>query len=819
MLLTPLRLAILVALATPGAFAQTAAPTPRDDATTLDQVIVTGTRVTDRTVAESTAPIDIITPEALEATGTVELATALARVLPSLNFPRPAITDGTDAVRPAQLRGLAPDQVLVLVNGKRRHTTALININGSQGRGSSPVDLNAIPIASIERVEVLRDGASAQYGSDAIAGVINIVLKGSGEGGSLAARAGQYSAGDGRSYQLSGDVGFKLGESGFVHLAAQAGHQDPTNRARPFILPPAGLSPAVTPPIEAVRPPLGRVVQRYGDPEVDQGAISYNAQFNPAEGLTVYSFGTYSKRDVISNGFFRPAGDARNDRSIYPNGFLPQINNVSEDRGLVLGLRTIALGWNLDLSYNHGQNELTFDILNTLNRSLGASSPTRFYAGALEVTQNILNLDLNRAFDVDWMEYPLSLSLGAESRGEEFQQSAGEPSSYADTGLLIPVPGSTTGATQRAAGGSQVFPGFRPSDAGINDRHSYSVYADLEADFSDKLSAGIAARYENYSDFGTTTSGKLSARYAFTDQVALRGTVSTGFRAPSLQQQFFQSTATNFIGGVPFDVRTFAVNNPTAIALGSEPLKAEESTSYGLGLVLQPLESLYVTVDAYRIDIDDRVSLSENLIGAAVTTFLQNRGIFGVTGGRYFTNAVDTKTTGVDVIGTYRWALATGRIDLTAGYNHSKTTIAKIAPNPSQLTSGGLNLQRIGRVERGRITVGAPRDKLFLGSVWNTGNWAFSAAATRYGEFTVLFDPVQTTPTRDQTFDAQWTLDLSASYKLDRWDFTLGADNVLDEYPDEMIYQNTTLGQLPYSASSPFGFNGAFVYAKVGYQW
>ncbi len=815
----PLQLAIALALVAPATLAQTAPP-PKDDVTTLDQVIVTGTRVSDRTVAESASPIDIITPQALEATGTTELATALARALPSLNFPRPAITDGTDAVRPAQLRGLAPDQVLVLVNGKRRHTTALINLNGSQGRGSSPVDLNAIPIAAIQRIEVLRDGASAQYGSDAIAGVINIVLKGSDSGGSLAARAGKYSAGDGKQYQLSGDAGFKLGENGFVHLAGQAGHQDNTNRARPFILPPAGLAPPVTPPIPAVRPPLGQVVQRYGDPEVDQGAISYNAELSPAEGVTFYSFGSFSKRDVVSNGFFRTTGDARNNPGIYPNGFLPQINNVSEDRAFVLGLRgSTANGWDIDLSYNFGQNELTFDVLNSLNRSLGSASPTQFFAGALEVTQNVLNLDVNRAFDVGWLEYPINFAVGAEWRGEKFDQSAGEPNSYADTGLQIPVPGSTTGATQRAAGGSQVFPGFRPSDAGQNDRHSYSLYADIEADANDKLSVGLAGRYENYSDFGTTTSGKLSARYAFTDKVALRGTVSTGFRAPSLQQQFFQSTATNFIGGVPFDVRTFAVDNPTAIALGAEPLKAEESTSYGLGLVLQPLDALYVTVDGYRIDIEGRISLSENLIGPAVTTFLQNRGIFGVTGGRYFTNAVDTRTTGVDVIGTYRWALEAGSVNLTAGYNYSKTTIEKIAPNPPQLTTGGLNLQRIGRVERGRITVGAPRDKLFLGSVWTAGNWAFSTTATRYGEFTVLFDPVATTPTRDQTFDAEWTLDLSASYKLDNWDFTLGADNVLDAYPDEVIYQNATFGQLPYSGSSPFGFNGALVYGKVGYKW
>ena len=785
----PLAIALLAALASTSTTTHAQEAQVPPEPKTLDTLIVTGTRASDRTVAESTAPIDIITPETLEATGTVELATALSRALPSLNFPRPAITDGTDAVRPAQLRGLAPDQVLVLVNGKRRHTTALINLNGSQGRGSSPVDLNAIPIAAIERVEVLRDGASAQYGSDAIAGVVNVVLKGSNSGGSVALRGGKYSAGDGEQAQLSGDSGFKLGGDGFIHLAAQVGHQDQTDRAKPF---------------------NGVVEQRFGDPEVDAHAFSYNAELPLAEGVALYSFASYSKRDVLSNGFFRWDTDPRNIPEIYPDGFLPQINNISDDRSIVAGLRGETVGgWNLDLSFNHGINHLDFDIKNTLNRSLGPTSPTEFYAGSLEVTQNVINLDVNKPFDVSWMAYPLTVAFGAEWRGEKFNMSPGEPLSYADTGLINPDTGL------RTPGGSQVFPGFKPSDVGRYDRHSYSVYASLEGDITDRFSAGIAARAEEYSDFGSTTSGKLSARYAFSDAIALRGTVSTGFRAPSLQQQFFQSTATNFIGGIPFEVVTFKVDNPTAIALGAEPLKAEESTNLSLGLVLQPLESLYITVDAYRIEVDDRIVLSENLTGDAVRAFLEARGIFGANGGRYFTNAIDTRTRGVDLVGTYNWRLDSGSFDLTAGYNYSKTEITRIAPNPEELTSGGLNLERIGRVEIGRVTVGAPRDKAFVSGVWNTGNWAFNAAATRYGEFTVL----NSDPTLDQTYAAEWTLDLAATYRLGAWDFTLGGDNVLDAYPDEQIAGRGGRTYLPYSSASPFGFNGAFVYGKIGYKW
>jgi iron complex outermembrane recepter protein len=791
----PLVFAVLAVLAGQTALAQTPPPEDsgqRSDARTLDTVVVTGTRVADRTVAESQSPIDVITPELLQSTGTTELATALSRVLPSLNFPRLAIADGSDAVRPAQLRGLSPDHTLVLVNGKRYHTGALVNVNGTQGRSSSPVDLNTIPIAAIERIEVLRDGASAQYGSDAIAGVINIVLKGADHGGNIGARYGQYSAGDGQQYDVLADGGFKLGGDGFVHLAAQAGHQDQTNRARPFIGTPTATSP-----------PLGRVVQRQGDPEVDSYSASYNAQFPVDDVVTFYSYGIHTKRDTLSNGFFRPAGDARNIPSIYPDGFLPQINNVSRDYGFSGGLRTYTTGGtNIDFSYTYGSSELTFDVLNSLNRSLGPTSPTEFYAGALEVRQHVLNLDLNKL--VQWgLPYPLTLSWGAEWRGDVFEQSPGEPASFA-LGPFANIPGS------------QVFAGFKPQNSGEFDRHNFSLYTGLEGDLGDRFSAGVAARYENYSDFGTTLSGKVSARYAFTDKVALRGTVSTGFRAPSLQQQFFSSTATNFIGGVPFDIVTFRVTDPAGIALGAEPLRPEESTNYSLGLVLQPLEQLYITIDAYRIEIDDRITLSENLVSAAVRTFLNNNGFPGIGGGRYFTNAIDTTSDGIDLVGSYGWKLGSGTLDLTAGYNYTKTTIDRVAPNPPTLAAIDPNAVRFGRVEIGRFEVGAPRDKFLLGGAWTSGAWEFSANATRYGEITIR----NANPAQDQTFSPKWTLDLAMTWKLDGWRFTLGGDNVLDEYPDENIFANSTAGQFPYASSAaPFGFNGAFMYVKAGYSW
>ena len=798
----PLSRAVIAAVTILGALSAHAQQASAPAAGTLDTIIVTGTRVVDRTVAESQSPIDIISSEALQATGTTELATALARALPSLNFPRPALTDGTSAIRPAQLRGMSPDQVLVLVNGKRRHTSSLLNLNGTIGRGSAPVDLNTIPVTAIERVEVLRDGASAQYGSDAIAGVVNVVLKGAGEGGSLRVQYGQYSAGDGAQSQIAGNSGVALGGGrGFVHLSAQLGRQDATNRARPFAGTPGPTQPAP-----------GQKAFVIGEPDVDFGAVGANLDYALTDSLSLYGFATATNRDITSFAFFRaPANPTQNIPSIHPDGFVPEINNISKDRSIVAGLKGYTeSGWNWDLGYNYGYNRLDFHTRNTLNASLGESSPTSFYDGALETTQNILNLDVSR--QLDWgLAYPATLSFGVEARNEKWNQSPGEYGSWADAGQGVPGAGA----------GAQGFGGFAPAVAGAYDRDSHAIYLGLEADITEAFSGGIAARYEDYNDFGSQTSGKLSARYAFNEAVALRGTLSSGFRAPSLAQQYFQTVSTNFItdlDGVtrPYEIRTFPASSAVARAFGAEPLQPEESTSLSLGLVLQPADGLYVTLDAYRIEVDDRIALSSNLTGDAVRNLLETQGIFGVNGGRYFTNAIDTRTEGVDLVGTWRLPLATSTLDLTAGYNHTRTRITRIAPNPPQLEQNGLDLERIDRVEAGRIEAGFPRNKLLLGSVWTGQHWAFSAAATRYGS-------VRTTPNNpalDQTYGAKWLLDVSASYRPDgRWTLTLGADNLLNEYPDENIFGNSTNGQFPYSNLSPFGFGGAFAYGKIGYRW
>ncbi|MBK9495010.1 MAG: TonB-dependent receptor [Xanthomonadales bacterium] len=756
----------------------------KDQAAELDTVVVTGTRSANRTLAESLSPIDLLSADTLNNSGTPELNQALSRLLPSFNFPRPSITDGTDHVRPAQLRGMSPDQVLVLVNGKRRHTSAVVNLNGSQGRGSAAVDLNAIPFYAIDRIEVLRDGASALYGSDAIAGVINIVLKGGDEGGTVETRYGQMSAGDGELIQAGADMGVKLNADGWIHLSAEYRDRADTNRSRP------DLRTLQTPATYAT------VNHRFGDADTNDQIFFFNGQVGlPAE-AELYFFGNLGDREGDAAGFYRRAFDSRNVVAIYPDGFLPIINSVAEDTSVVMGVRgDTEGGWTWDVSANYGANDFDFIITNSLNNSLGAASPTEFFAGTLHGAQNLFNADVSKYFD-GLIGNGLNVAFGAEHRKDSYRIEPGEEASYVGTG-------------------SQVFPGFRPQDSGSFDRDSNAVYLDLESDVTDQFATSLAVRYEDYSDFGSTTSGKLSGRYSFTDTVALRGTVSTGFRAPSLAQQFYATTATNFIGGVPFDVRTFAVTDPVAIALGAEPLQAEESTNVSLGLSLQPTDDLNITIDAYQIDVDDRIILSENLTGTAVQQFLASQGILNANGGRYFTNAIDTRTRGLDIVASYGFTLGDGDLSVTAGVNFNDVDITAIAPNPEELQQGGLQLQRIGRVEQGRVEVGSPDNKLNLGADYSLGNFSLNTNLTRYGEVSVL----NTNPDLDQTFGSEWVLDFSASYTLDAWRFTVGADNVLDNYPDEVLFANSTNGILPYSSTSPFGFNGAFWYGKATFRW
>lgn len=794
----PLLAAIALALVASGAQAQTAdsPDAGSDKPKSLDQVIVTGTRVADRTVAESLSPIDVLSVEKLDTFGTSELIQSLSRTIPSFNFPNTSITDGSDHVRPAQLRGLAPDQTLVLVNGKRRHTTAIVNVNGSLGRGSSPVDLNAIPSSAIERIEVLRDGAAAQYGSDAIAGVINVVLKGARSGTGADYRYGEFDKGDGELNDISGYTSLDIGKDGYFTVAAEYRDRNSTNRSRPD---PRQQFPLINGQPDPREATFDRLNHRFGDAAVEDQLLFVNSAVPLTDDIEFYAFANYSQREGNAAGFFRRALDARNVPAIHPDGFLPLILSDSDDASVFGGLRgSLDNGWNWDLSVGWGGNEFDFNVGNSVNTSLGAASPTEFFAGRLENGQTTVNLDVNRAFDVG-LAYPLTVAAGVEYRRDTYQITAGEPDSFFGSG-------------------SQVFPGFRPSDATDQARHNWSGYVEFDADLTDKLSASFAARYEDYSDFGTTLSGKFSARYAFTDTVALRGTVSNGFRAPSLSQQLYSTTATNFIGGVPFDVRTFPVDSPIAQALGAEPLDAEESTNFSLGLVVQAADNWNITLDAYHIKVRDRIVLSGNLTGTAVRNFLATQGFANVDGGRYFTNAVDTTTEGIDLVSTSDFSLGSaGDLSLTVAVNYNTTDLDRIAANPASLEAVDLNLERIDHVEIGRITKGVPKYKGIIGLDWSRDRWAARLGTTYYGTYWV-FDTV---PAEDQKFKGEVVFDTSISYKVnERFTLSAGADNLGNNKPEEVIAANSFNGILPYSGgNTPFGFNGRFYYARASLRF
>jgi len=780
----------LIASSLPAAQAQQTTP-DQAAAGEMQAVVVTGTRSLNRRTLETESPVDVISSKELLSTGSSELATVLSRLLPSMNFPRPAGADASDAVRPAQLRGLSPDQTLVLVNGKRRHTSAVVNVNGTQGRGSAPVDLNAIPLAAIDHIEVLRDGAAAQYGSDAIAGVVNVILKKGAEGGEFEAQYGEYDKGDGEQTTVRGSTGFKLGDKGWVRVAVEAANRNPTNRAFPDPRAEAG-------------PRQGTITQRYGDPDSRPRSLFLNSQVNINENLDWYAFANYGERKTSSAATWRLAGRS----PLYPEGFLPLEDSKSTDTSLVTGLRGELAGWRWDASLNFGRNRFSLDVDNTSNLSPGFPNPTQtsFYAGKLTTTQDVANLDVAREIPVSWMSGPLTVALGAEARYESYEIGAGEPNSY-------------------FGGGSQGFAGFRPENAGKNSRNNQSLYLNLEGDITKQLSGSLAVRHERYSDFGNTTSGKASARYAFTPQFALRGTVSNGFRAPSLAQESYTITTTNFLvingQNTPVETGTFAVGSLAASALGAQPLKPERARNLSLGAQWQPIRNWTTTVDLYRIDIDDRVIFSSNLQltgggGANLSNALRNQGIY-VGAARYFTNAVDTRTKGVDVVSTYRMNLAQGaRADFTLAYNHNDNEVRHVAATPALLADAGLVLA--DRQTVNRLTVGSPKDKLTLAGDYTRGTWSGHANVTRYGKFTVP----QNNVALDQTYDPQWVLDVSASVRVaSNWRVTLGIDNLTNRYPAQVTSAGNlnVNGTQPYSVWAPNGFNGRFFYGKVGYSW
>jgi iron complex outermembrane recepter protein len=772
----------------------------------FQQEVVVGSRAAGA-AAEKAVPVDVFTEAQVEsASGSAETAQIIEKIAPSLNFPRPTISDGTDSVRPATLRSMGPDQVLVLINGKRRHTSALVYVNGTIGRGAQSVDLNAIPASAIDRIEVLRDGAAAQYGSDAIAGVINIVLKSGTSPLDLGLQGGTTTHSDGEMFDANANTGIKVG-TGFLNFTGEYRKRNPTNRAgrdpRDQIVAGDGGNNAV-----------GQPNTHWGDAEEQDiyGWVNGSMPLNDDASTSFYLFGGYSRRDGVHGGNYRRAIQAQNWPQIYPLGFLPLIEPKIVDYSGTAGVRGVVAGaWFWDLSAQYGHDKFDFDITNTLNTSLGPDIPpnkTEFYAGALEFNQFVANLDVTREVEVG-LAGPLNVAVGAEFRRENYQEHAGEEGSYIDGGHPDQFGG-------KAPAGAQVFPGFRPSNEVDASRSSYAGYLDFEADVLKFLRLGLAGRFEHYTDFGNTSDFKITARIEATKQLVFRGAASTGFRAPSLGQTNFSAISTNFllVNGVftPFDVGHFRVNSDLARALGATDLKPEDSTNYSAGFVWSPSTVFDITADYFHIDIEDRIILSGNFTGASLNPILAP---FNATGARFFTNAVDTTTEGFEVTANTRVGLGgAGTLALQAAYARSENEITRIASTPPQLAAFQSVL--FDRLEQRRLTCGQPKDNVRLTSDWRRGELGATARASMFGEYCSI-DSAATTS--DQTFGSEWVLDFEVSYQIGKALLAVGVQNFLDNYPDRNIPANFNFGIFTYPRNSPFGFNGRYVYVRTGYKF
>ncbi|MDQ1153210.1 TonB-dependent siderophore receptor [Brevundimonas sp. SORGH_AS_0993] len=803
-------------LITASAFALIAA-TPalaqqQTQADSVDDIVVTGTRVQNRSRLDSVAPVDVVTAETLQQRGSTELATQLAATVPALNFPRPSATDGTDSIRPATLRGQGPDQTLVLVNGVRRHATALVNTNGSVGRGSAAVDLNAIPSTAVERIEVLRDGAAAQYGSDAIAGVLNLRLRQASSGGGASVTyggyrtdyTGYYGGGqdlkDGEALTVAGWQGFSLGSDGFLTASVEYRDRDRTNRS--------DIDPRFSP---------AQVRGGQGDPKSEDLAVYLNAGKPLANGWDAYGWVGYQTRDASAAAFYRtPTDNAQNPAytsgRVYPNGYLPYILTDTTDWTATGGVKGQAGGFDVDINLGYGRNKIDFSVENTLNPSQGPTSPTQFYAGSLTYDQLVFGIDASRGYEVG-LYGPLNVAFGLEARRESYQIGAGEPGSY-QRGTFLNIGGTDLNW------GSRGFTGFTPANEVDKDRNNVGVYVDLEGELVENFTASAALRYENYSDFGDNLSGKLAARYDFTPSFAVRGAISTGFRAPSLQQQYFTQTAILYINNVPYETGTFPSVSPVGVALGGTPLEAETSTNYSLGLVYRK-GAFELTADAYRIDIKDRIILSETLTGSATAASGTNaRAIFdllqpyGATAARFFINGVNTETTGLDVVARYRVLSEVGSLDFTLAANVNDFDVTKTPETRSGILPTPVSL--FARQATLRFEEGTPPWKTVFQTDFTRDKLGGTFRVTGYGD---VLAPGATEAT-DLQLGVGVVVDVEARYQLtDRLTLAVGADNVLDEYPRQVLRANNTSGAFPFSNFSPYGFNGRFVYGRIALKW
>jgi iron complex outermembrane recepter protein len=819
--------------------------------------VVVGSRARHTAAEELAVPVDIFPAEQLSQQGSTETSVILQSVSPAINFPRQSVTDAGDVVRPFTLRGLSPDHTLVLVNGWRRHQTALVNnFTYGMGAGSSGVDLNAIPSSALDRIEGLRDGAAAQYGSDAIAGVVNLVLKDGAFTPFVNGDIGRYTTDDypddGTTANVNGGWGIPVGR-GSLGLFGEYRDRQPTNRAwaDPFEEAGTGVADSVNDIGQVVHKnnPVPQPNHHWGD-GLERDALAF-ANFrlpvNAAGSSEIYSFGGYSHRKGIGNPYRRYAGSARNWDQLYPLGFLPTIGGLVTDYSMAGGVRGVVSGWNYDLGAEFGHNDFDYEIGNTLNASLGpclevacapgadgvlgtADDPgvpnqLSFFAGRVLREEFITALNIAKPVALG-LRNPVNLAFGAAFRRERYAVRPGELASYVNGGTV-----DQTGTGDLAPGGSQSFPGFAPGDATDRHRTNFGLYADAESQLSGQVLADIAGRFERYSDFGSRVSGKASVRYQPSQRVTFRAAASTGFRAPGLSQVAFSKVVTNVIAGEFIDVGLFPADNPAARALGAKPLEEESAYNLSAGVVVTPVNNLTITADYFHIRINNQILLGATFDDDASVAILSGAGFDNIGGVQYFTNGLDTRTQGLDITAGYQVPAGTsGTLDLTAGFNFTRNRIVHVDPLPQVLVdAGSTEPGLLDSVTAIGIEDERPDWRGTLQANYSVGRFTSLGRFSYYGGFSSA-QPGFCDLCREN-YGGKGLFDAEVGYRFNLIKLSVGARNLFDTYPDQPSSPvvvdesgdtskdfNDNFGTFPWAAASPFGYNGRFVYARTEIQ-
>ncbi len=821
---------------------------------TLDNVVVVGTRGQSRSALRSAVPVDAIQMDELTVESPqTDLNQLLNYTAPSFQVNRQSSADATEFVDPATLRSLPPDQLLVLVDGKRRHKSSLVNTLGTVGRGAVGTDLNAIPAAAVQRIEVLRNGASAQYGSDAIAGVINLQLREATNQLSANVTTGIRNAGDGELVKVAANYGFGIGEDGFVNVTGMFRDRARTNRAdgnQLILFDQSGYPEGIPPsPFPFAYPQVASVIGeeaaqdarridrqilnqrglersdfhfRIGQSAIQQRAVFLNSEFGLQNGATLYAFGGLSYKNGIGAPFRRlpfsvsamPYQASNESLALFRNGFQPEMNSDVIDQSITLGVKGTIDGWSWDLSNSFGRNSLDYQMDNTVNASLLQASPTSIYAGKHVFSQNVTNLDVSRFFDE--VLAGVNVAFGGAYRIDHYQIFAGEEASYRDYGRvqLIDDTSSTSPqlVTRDTLGkdpGSQGFVGFRPENEVDRTRSNVAVYVDTEFNVTEQFLVTAAGRYENYSDFGGTLNGRLAARLGLLDGgLNLRGSASTGFRAPSLHQIYFNEVRTDINDeGRLINIGTFSNDSEVARVLGIPRLDEERSRSFNVGLTASPTDNFDLTIDGYHIDVEDRVVLTGTFGSTPeIAELLQQ---VGAQNAQLFANAVDTKTMGLDVVATYRQRLPVGVVELSASGNYNDTEIEALNVPPAL---EGQEDTFFGRQQRGYLTESNPRTKATLSADYEMGPFGLLLRTVRFGE------QVRPGFAANQVHSPEWVVDAAVSYDVtENAALSVGANNFFNNYPDEQIFGNSYAGVFDYAPVQQ-GFNGAFYFARLNLQ-